>query len=75
MNSLIITTEHLRAIDGYCVAGAREFARLHAINFKQFIQNGIAADELIKTGDALALRIVELAAIYEAQKEEASDGQ
>jgi len=65
---LIITTEHLRNVDGYCVAGAREFAKLHGLDFKQFIQNGIAASDLIKTGDALALNMVELAQQYEAQK-------
>jgi len=72
MTDLMITTEHLRNIEGYCVVGAREFAKLHGLNFKQFIQNGISASELIKTGDALALKIVELAKHYEAQKE-ASD--
>jgi len=66
---LIITTEHLRNVDGYCVAGAKEFAKLHGLDFKQFIQHGISAAELINTGDALALKMVERAAQYEAQKE------
>jgi len=69
MKDLIITTEHLRNVEGYCVAGAREFARLHGLDFKQFIQHGISASELIKTGDALALNMVESAQHYEAQKE------
>jgi|GEM_PF-586869 len=65
---LIITTEHLRNVDGYCVAGARAFAKLHGLDFKRFIQEGIPATDLLKTGDALALNMVEQAAQYEAGK-------
>jgi len=69
IKNLIITTEHLRNVDGYCVAGAREFAKLHGLDFKAFIQHGISAEQLINTGDALALNMVELAQHYEAQKQ------
>jgi len=68
MNNLIITTEHLRNVDGYCVAGARAFAKLHGLDFKAFIGHGISAEQLINTGDALALNMVEQAAQYEAGK-------
>jgi len=68
VKDLIITTEHLRVIEGYCVAGAKDFAKLHGFDFKRFIQEGIPAADLFNTGDALAIRIVELAQQYEAQK-------
>jgi len=69
VKDLIITTEHLRVIEGYCVAGAKDFAKLHHLDFKRFIQEGIPATDLLNTGDALAIRIVELAQQYETQKE------
>jgi len=75
MTDLVITTEHLRNIDGFCVAGAKTFGELYGMDFKRFVREGIPAAELIKTGDALALKMVELAALYEAQKEAGDNGQ
>jgi len=74
MKDLIITTEHLRNIDGFCVAGAKTFGELYGMDFKRFVREGIPAAELIKTGDALALKMVELAQQYEAEKASASEG-
>jgi len=73
VKDLIITTEHLRNIDGYCVAGAKAFGELYGMDFKRFVREGIPASELIKTGDALALKMVELAQQYEAEKTKAGE--
>jgi len=68
MNKLIIKPEHVRNIEGYCLVGVRDFMRLHNINFRQFIQQGILAQTFIDTGDALAIRLVELTCDYETKK-------
>ena len=47
---------------GYCVKGIKEFCNNHGINFKDMVKNGIDAEVLIKTGDAMALKVVEQAA-------------
>lgn len=45
---------------GYCSAGARRWFEAHDLDFRAFIANGIEADVLLATGDALAQRVVEL---------------
>jgi hypothetical protein len=44
----------------YCARGAKAWAEGQGIDFKRFLREGIAADDLVATGDAMALRIVEL---------------
>ena len=67
MNRVYI--HHARAVlnangRGYCAPGMRKFAERHNLDFHDFVKNGIDAEILIATGDAMALRIVE-----EAQKD------
>ncbi|HCE8316306.1 TPA: hypothetical protein NHS03_006471, partial [Pseudomonas aeruginosa] len=38
---------------------AREFFKRHGLDWMAFLQDGIDADLLIATGDALALKLVE----------------
>lgn len=50
---------------GYCVKGMRQFAARHELDFDAFAREGIDADVLRNTGDAMAEAIVR-----EAEKEE-----
>ena len=44
-----------------CVPGTRAFFKRHKLDWRGFIRNGIPAQELVDTGDAMALRLVESA--------------
>lgn len=43
---------------GYCVNGIKGFCDRNGLDFHQICREGIEAEELIKTGDEMALRIV-----------------
>ncbi|EDQ2494095.1 YhfG family protein [Salmonella enterica subsp. enterica] len=59
--SLKVTLVHVRQA-GYCPQGARLFAQRYGLDFRQFIRDGgIDAAVLLATGDAMAVRLVELA--------------
>ena len=76
MSDLTVTQLHLRTVPGlrrtpgYCVPKSREWAQRHGIDFKAFMRDGIDADVLLATGDALALRLV----AWARECEEAKDG-
>ena len=55
---MIITHGDLRALR-YCNNGTREFFRRHNLNWSEFVKNGLDENEFIKTGDAMALRLVD----------------
>jgi len=42
-----------------CARGARAFFRRHGLDWSQFIREGIDAEVLMATGDAMAMRVVE----------------
>lgn len=44
---------------GYCVTGQKVFARRNNLNWRDFVENGIEDQELLKTGDAMAQELVE----------------
>lgn len=44
---------------GYCVRGSRAFAERHGLDFRKFIRDGIDAEELLDTGDGMAIALVE----------------
>jgi hypothetical protein len=44
-----------------CSLGARAFAIRHGLDWSDFLRHGIDSDKLIATGDAMAIRIVEVA--------------
>lgn len=51
----------IRAAGG-CARGARTWFKQYNLDFRQFIQTGrISSQILLKTGDAFALRVVNLA--------------
>lgn len=55
---MIVTHRDLQAIR-YCNKGARKFFRRHNLDWSEFMKNGLPEEELIRTGDAMAIRLVE----------------
>ena len=48
---------HVR-MAGYCARGAREFCKQLNHDWSDFLDNGVDADILERTGDAMALKVV-----------------
>lgn len=44
-----------------CAKGTRQFFVNRGWDFQDFLKNGIDAEKLIETGDAMALQVVEVA--------------
>ena len=44
---------------GYCASGSRQWFAAHGLSWTDFVRDGIAADQLVATGDPLALALVE----------------
>jgi hypothetical protein len=58
---MLITMEHIRAAGG-CAWGLRTFFTRYNLDLETFIATGgIDSDLILETGDALAIRVVELA--------------
>ncbi len=57
---VLVTIAHVRAA-GMCVHGARAFFARHGLDFRAFLRDGIPAQVLLATGDAMARRVVEVA--------------
>lgn len=55
--SVTVRAEHCIGDDGlrYCAWGMRAFCRRHGIDLAAFLRDGIDADVLEATGDALAI--------------------
>jgi hypothetical protein len=72
MADLIVTTRHLFTIRGFssrrgfCRGKSRLFFQRHGLDWRDFVANGIPAEQLLATGDALALALVEHARTMEA---------
>ena len=60
--SVIVTIDDVRAV-GLCVNGTRVWFARHDLDFRTFLREGCAAETLLATGDAMALRVVERARI------------
>ncbi|MNF04097.1 hypothetical protein D3C80_2035410 [compost metagenome] len=54
------------ARSGYCARQSRAFFAQQGWDWLDFVRNGISAQRLIETGDALALHLVEHAETVEA---------
>ncbi len=63
-----ITLVDVRALQ-YCNSGVREFCKKHGIDYSLFIKNGINANELQATNDAMAVALIEHAKQREANCE------
>lgn len=64
---IMVTMRHVRQAQ-MCSRGIRIFAARHGFDMRSFLLEGISADKLIATGDAMALQAVEAARV------EASNG-
>lgn len=53
---VIVRMSDVRAIKG-CARGARYFCQTHGIDWTSFLENGVPAERLEETGDAMALRL------------------
>lgn len=58
----------------YCRAGVRPWFRRHGLSWQDFLDNGIAADRLRATGDALVEPVIQIAEARHVATSEASDG-
>lgn len=50
--------KHMR-LARYCSRGVRDFFARHELDYNKFLVEGIDAEELLATGDAMALAVVE----------------
>ena len=55
-----VTMRDVRAAK-MCGRGARVFAQRHDIDWLEFVKNGIDEAELLRTNDAMAIKLVEVA--------------
>lgn len=60
MSSIVVTMQHIREAK-MCSRGARSFFERHGLDWDLFLKQGIESEQLVKTGDAMALRVVEVA--------------
>ncbi|CAQ45379.1 hypothetical protein V3O09_07005 [Stenotrophomonas maltophilia] len=60
MSDLIVTIAHVRAA-GLCVNGSRVWFVRHGLDFRAFLREGLDAQTLLATGDAMAQRVVDCA--------------
>jgi hypothetical protein len=56
----LITMRHVRQA-GMCSKGARMFFRRHGLDWATFVRQGLPAEKIAATGDAMALKVVEVA--------------
>lgn len=72
---MIVTIQHLHSVptwttrQGYCHGQARAFFEARGWDWLAFVREGIDAQRLLDTGDALAIRLVEHA------RQEVANGQ
>ena len=59
---MMITMRDVRAAK-MCSRGARAFARRHNLDWETFLRDGVPAESLLATGDAMALKVVEIARV------------
>jgi hypothetical protein len=71
--ALIVTTRHMFTIPGFstrrgfCRDKGKAWAVRHGLNWRDFVRNGIDAEQLLATGDGFAIALVEWARKCEAQ--------
>lgn len=59
-DQVIVRMEHVRAAR-MCSRGARAFFARHNLDWQTFIKDGLPAEVIAATGDAMALQVVEVA--------------
>lgn len=58
LEGVTITINDVRRM-GNCVKGSRRWFEANGFNFRDFLKNGLPAQVLWDTGDALAIRVIE----------------
>lgn len=64
---MIVTLAHLRRVPafgarpGFCAQGARDWFVYHGLDWSAFVRDGIDAEVIEATGDALGLHLVAFA--------------
>lgn len=56
----LVTLQDARSVY-FCTKGVRLFFKKYNLDYMEFLNNGIDAQELINTGDSMALQVVEAA--------------
>ena len=69
MSDLIVTIAHVRAA-GLCVNGSRAWFVRNGLDFRAFLREGLDAQTLLATGDAMAQRVVSYAEAHARQQEQ-----
>lgn len=57
---VLVRMEHVRAVR-MCSRGTRAFFERHGLDWQTFLKDGLPAEMLEATGDAMALQVVEVA--------------
>jgi len=57
---MIITMRHVRAAK-MCSSGARRFFIRNGLDWQSFLKKGIDEEAIVSTGDAMGIRVVEVA--------------
>lgn len=63
MADVLVTVQHLHSAPnfnggaGFCARGVRLWAQQHGLDWAAFVRNGLPAEVLEATGDAMALRV------------------
>ena len=60
LENVFVRMEHVRTAR-MCSRGARAFFARHGLDWQKFLREGLPAREIAATGDAMALRVVEVA--------------
>ena len=63
----IVTGEHIREAN-LCVRGARQWFRLHNLDFDHFVRHGYPVETIEATGDVLGLKVAKIARDEAAQE-------
>lgn len=73
----VVTLKHLHSIPGYgpkpgfCNGQTREFFKRHGLDWNEFRHHGLPAEQLLATGDALAIALVHWAEECKTQEQQA----
>lgn len=59
-DQVIVTIKDIRQLK-YCSRGARKFFAKNGLDWSDFLANGVPAELLEETGDAMAIKLCEVA--------------
>lgn len=72
-NNVIVTMQDARIYQNGCVSGWKTFVESHGYSFKDVVQNGLTAQQLIDTGDVMAINLAH--AVLNREEEKLSSGE